>query len=187
MGEPVTKPILGVGRFAGLNREYSVEYSIGSALANSGSAWKGNILLLGWMLGSARRGLNGSNMARVDGTRLLPLARVGATGLQLLDLQEARVAHRGVRSSWCLRQWVRMDEFYTVEWSKLVFDNFENSAISQNTSVFWRTGLWYQLLVGETTGGGFETLRGDKTQSFISRTKAYRHKKLTINALSFSL
>ena len=51
------------------------------------------------MLGSARRGLNGSNMARVDGTRLLPLARVGATGLQLLDLQEARVAHRGVRSS----------------------------------------------------------------------------------------
>jgi hypothetical protein len=25
--------------------------------------------------------------------------------------------------------------------------------------------------VGETTGGGFETLKGDKTQSFISRTK----------------
>jgi hypothetical protein len=33
-GEPVKKPILGVGRFAGLNREYSVEYSIGSAAAN---------------------------------------------------------------------------------------------------------------------------------------------------------
>jgi len=29
------------------------------------------------------------------------------------------------------------------------------------------------LLVGETTGGGFETLRGDKTHCFISRTKAY--------------
>jgi hypothetical protein len=29
------------------------------------------------------------------------------------------------------------------------------------------------LLVGETTGGGFETLRGDKTQGFISKTKAY--------------
>ncbi|KAL9386386.1 hypothetical protein Peur_019510 [Populus x canadensis] len=38
MGEPVQKPILGVGRFAGLNREYSVEYSIGSASAKSGSA-----------------------------------------------------------------------------------------------------------------------------------------------------
>jgi hypothetical protein len=44
------------------------------------------------------------------------------------------------------------------------------------------------MLVGETTGGGFETLRGDKTQSFISRTKAYKHKKLnTIHALSLSL
>jgi hypothetical protein len=29
------------------------------------------------------------------------------------------------------------------------------------------------VLVGETTGGGFETLRGDKTHCFISRTKAY--------------
>ena len=45
------------------------------------------------------------------------------------------------------------------------------------------------LLVGETTGGGFETLRGDKTQSFISRTKAYRSKnkhKNLIHALSLS-
>jgi hypothetical protein len=40
------------------------------------------------------------------------------------------------------------------------------------------------VLVGETIGGGFETLRGDKTQSFISRTKAYKHKKLTIHTLS---
>ena len=28
------------------------------------------------------------------------------------------------------------------------------------------------VLVGETTGGGFETLREDKTQSFISRTRS---------------
>jgi hypothetical protein len=45
--------------------------------------------------------------------------------------------------------------------------------------------------VGETTGGGFETLRGDKTQSFISRTKAYRsknkHKKLNTRPVSFFL
>jgi len=47
--------------------------------------------------------------------------------------------------------------------------------------------LTWSLLVGETTGGSFETLRGDKTQSFISRTKAYKHKKLTIHALSLSL
>jgi hypothetical protein len=29
------------------------------------------------------------------------------------------------------------------------------------------------VLVGETTGGGFETLGGDKTHCFISITKAY--------------
>jgi len=39
MGEPVQKPILGVGRFAGLNREYSVEYSIGSAAAKYRLGW----------------------------------------------------------------------------------------------------------------------------------------------------
>jgi hypothetical protein len=33
------------------------------------------------------------------------------------------------------------------------------------------------LLVGETTGGGFETLRGDKTHCFILRTKAYNTQK----------
>jgi len=27
--------------------------------------------------------------------------------------------------------------------------------------------------VGETTGGGFETLGGDKTQGFITTTQAY--------------
>jgi len=29
------------------------------------------------------------------------------------------------------------------------------------------------VLVGETTGGGFETLGGDKTHCFISRKEAY--------------
>jgi len=50
----------------------------------------------------------------------------------------------------------------------------------KNTSVFWRTGLWYQLLVGETTGGGFETLGGDKTHCFISRNKKLTNTKSLI-------
>ena len=33
MGEPVKKPILYGGRFAGLNREYSGEYSFGALVA----------------------------------------------------------------------------------------------------------------------------------------------------------
>jgi hypothetical protein len=37
------------------------------------------------------------------------------------NLQVARVGYLRLRSSWFLRQWVRMDEFYTMEWSKLVF------------------------------------------------------------------
>jgi len=98
----------------------------------SGAAWKGNILgnilRRGWRLSWAR--LHGSNMARVDGTRRLPLERVSARGPTVQDLQEARVDHLGVRSTWFLRQWVRIDELYAIEWSKLVFDNFENSAIS---------------------------------------------------------
>ena len=32
--------------------------------------------------------------------------------------------------------------------------------------------LFLFLLVGETTGGGFETLRGDKTHCFISTTRS---------------
>jgi len=109
MGEPVKKPILGVGRFTGLNREYSVEYSIDSATANERLSLRlgfngnilGNILRRGWRRG-LRLGwdrLNGSHMARVDGTRLLPLARVGATGLQFPDLQVARVGYLSLRSS----------------------------------------------------------------------------------------
>jgi len=116
----------------------------------------------------ARRGLN---MARVWLSRSLPLGAWDARGQTVQNIQVARVGYLRLWSSWYLNQWVRMDELYTLEWSKLVFDNFENSDISQNTSVFWRTELWYQLVVGETTGGGFETLGGDKTHYFISRNK----------------
>ena len=45
------------------------------------------------------------------------------------------------------------------------------------------------LLVGEITGGGFETLRGDKTQSFITKNTSLQliNKSLTLHALSLSL
>jgi hypothetical protein len=44
------------------------------------------------------------------------------------------------------------------------------------------------VLVGETTGGGFETLRGDKTHGFISITRSLQNKqKLLIHTLSLSL
>jgi len=44
------------------------------------------------------------------------------------------------------------------------------------------------VLVGEITGGGFETLKGDKTHGFISTTKNLHNKyKLLIHALSLSL
>jgi hypothetical protein len=41
--------------------------------------------------------------------------------------------------------------------------------------------------VGETTGGGFETLGGDKTHSFISRTKAYKQLTQKLNTVIESL
>ena len=37
------------------------------------------------------------------------------------------------------------------------------------------------LLVRETTGGGFGTLRGDKTQGFISKQQAYKIQTKTLN------
>ena len=44
------------------------------------------------------------------------------------------------------------------------------------------------LLVGGATGGGFETLRGDKTHCFITQNpKLNNYTKLTIHTLSFSL
>ena len=45
-----------------------------------------------------------------------------------------------------------------------------------------------RVLVGGATGGGFETLRGDKTHCFISiNPKLTINRKLTIHTLSFSL
>jgi hypothetical protein len=42
--------------------------------------------------------------------------------------------------------------------------------------------------VAETTDGGFETLKGDKTHGFISTTKNLHNKyKLLIHTLSLSL
>jgi len=42
--------------------------------------------------------------------------------------------------------------------------------------------------VGETIGGGFETLRGDKTHGFISTTRSLQNKqKLLVHILSLSL
>jgi hypothetical protein len=43
------------------------------------------------------------------------------------------------------------------------------------------------MLVGETTGGGFETLGGDKTHCFISTNKKLTILKSLIHALSLSL
>jgi hypothetical protein len=43
------------------------------------------------------------------------------------------------------------------------------------------------MLVGKSTGGGFETLKGNKTHYFISTTKALQNKqKLNTRPLSFS-
>ena len=65
MGEPVQKPILYGGRFAGLNREYSGEYSW-NILGNIPSALAARL---------------GANMARVDRNRRLPLGAWAARGL----------------------------------------------------------------------------------------------------------
>jgi hypothetical protein len=45
-----------------------------------------------------------------------------------------------------------------------------------------------RLLVGETTWGGFEIFREDKTHCFISKTNSLQQlEKLTIHTLSFFL
>jgi len=94
MGEPVKKPILGVGRFAGLNREYSVEYSIGSAAANERLSLRlgfngnilGNILRRGLRLCWARRkrlkyGARGRHSSSSSGARGCDWATVsGSSG-----------------------------------------------------------------------------------------------------------
>ena len=54
MGEPVQKPILYGGRFAGLNREYSGEYSFGAGGLDAAR-------LYGAACGSARLDLGSSD------------------------------------------------------------------------------------------------------------------------------
>jgi hypothetical protein len=46
---------------------------------------------------------------------------------------------------------------------------------------------WENPLVVESTGGGFKTLRGDKTHCFISGTKAYNINKSLEYTPSLSL
>ena len=101
MGEPVQIPILGVGRFAGVEPGIfcGIFYRLGCCYQRLGLKGNilGNILRRGLRLGLARR--NGSNMARVDCSRRLPLERVAARGPTVQDLQAARVDHLGVRST----------------------------------------------------------------------------------------
>ena len=75
MGEPVQKPILYGERFAGLNREYSGEYSFGALAACGGSARRGVQAAHGsaglGVNGSARReyGARGRHSSSTSGTR----------------------------------------------------------------------------------------------------------------------
>ena len=127
-------------------------------------------------------------MARVWLSRRLPV------GAWLRMVQQCRIFRRRVwltsgsdQADSCASEFVWMS---STRWNdqNLFWTTLKIQLSLKNTSVFWRTGLWYQLLVGETTGGGFETLGGDKTHCFISRTKAYKHKKLNnTHPLSFSL
>ena len=77
---------MGVGRFAGLNREYSAEYSIGSDAAIERLGFAGGLV--------ARRGLN---MARVCLSRRLPLGAWDARGQTVQNLQVARVGYLCLR------------------------------------------------------------------------------------------
>jgi hypothetical protein len=76
------------GGSLGLNREYSAEYSIGSAAT---------IERLGFEVGlEARRGLN---MARVCLSRRLPLGAWDACGQTVQNIQVARVGYLRLRSN----------------------------------------------------------------------------------------
>jgi hypothetical protein len=76
------------GGSLGLNREYSAEYSIGSAATIERLGFEFSLV--------ARRGLN---MARVDCTRLQPLGASDARGQTVQNLQVARVGYLRLRSS----------------------------------------------------------------------------------------
>jgi hypothetical protein len=87
---------------------------------------------------------------------------LGARGLQWQNVQAARV---GTSEFVWMKPTLWSDQNVFLTTMKI-------QIYPKNASFFWRTGLWYQLLLGETTGGGFETLRGDKTHCFISTTKS---------------
>ena len=79
MGEPVQKPILYGGRFAGLNREYSGEYSSGALAAGSGSARRG----YGAACGSAGLGVHGSARLEYGARGRHSSSTSGARGLRV--------------------------------------------------------------------------------------------------------
>ena len=93
MGEPVKKSLLYGGRFAGLNREYSVEYS-GNILGNIPSA------RLGSGYGSAGLGVYGSARLKY-GARVAQSSstsgRVGCAWAIWLNIQAARVWYPELR------------------------------------------------------------------------------------------
>ena len=142
--EPVRKLIMKLGGSLGLNREYSGEYSSARLTAQL------------WRL------LRRLGSARIWRAWTPDVFFLRARGLQWQNVQAARVG---------------TSEFV---WMKPTLWNDQNVFLTtmkiriypKNASFFWRTGLWYQLLLGETTGGGFETLRGDKTHCFISTTRS---------------
>jgi len=124
-------------------------------------------------------------MARVDDTRLLPLERVGATGLQLQNFQAVRVGYLRLRWSWFLRQWVRMDRhcgvIKTCLWQLWKFGYLPKHFC------FLTNGALIPIVGGRDHWWWLWNTQRDKTHCFISRTKAYKHKKLNTRPLSFSL
>jgi len=136
-----------------LNREYSGEYSLGSA---SGLAWR--------RLKYARMWIN----------HLLPWGASAARRLQWQNFRRHVWATScSDEADFCTNDFVWMT---LTLWNdqKVFLTTLKKQMYPNNASIFWRTRLWYQLLVGETTGGGFETLRGDKTHCFISKQQAYK-------------
>ena len=114
--EPVRKPILDVGQFAGV--EPWIFWGIFSWLGwrlkrlSTTQIWRACSSVV-FFLWACR--LRVGYSAWVSGGECCP-------PLNLMNLIFAR--------------WVRMDEPYTVEWSKRVFDNFEKSDVSQQHLCF---------------------------------------------------
>ena len=100
MGEPVKKPILYGGRFAGLNREYSGEYLVGSVAALMTTRLGGSTARLMARLdstcGSARLGVSGSARLKYGARGQHSSSTSGARGLRVGDL--GRIFRRRVCS-----------------------------------------------------------------------------------------